>query len=240
MSDDTPTERFPAREPESSVPGGTEPLPASQGSTEPLGVPQPAPTEILYAPSSAAPVASSAAASPSPQPPRQSRTLLYTLVGVGAVLLIAVVIVVILLLNRGGADEPLVAPGASDTPIQSASPSAEPSEEPSAEPIPEQEPAPPVVVGPVFDSFSAPTAAGCAEGDTSKPLTFSWSSGNASAAYVGVATTNAKAEPFEGGLPVVYTYTNLSYQCSEASQVYTVTLEDADGNLAHQTVTISK
>jgi hypothetical protein len=171
-------------------------------------------------------------------PERQSRALLYTLIAIGAALLIAVIIVVIMLLNRGG-DEPVALPSSSPSPSMSASPSPTPtpSESPSEEPSPEPEPEP---VGPTFASFDAPPSAGCAEGDTSKPLTFSWSSSNASTAYIGVATSNAKAEPYEGNLPVVYTYTNLSYQCGEDQQTYTVTLEDADGNLAHQTVTITK
>lgn len=241
MSDDTPTERFPT--PDAA---GTEPLPTSAGATEPLpaaaandgvtDVPAPAATEVLYTPS-AAPARSSAPTAAVPQE-RNSRAMLYTLIGVGAALLIAVVIVVIMLLSRGS-DVPTPVPTTSGSPSASPSASPSPSPLPSLTESPEPEPEPPATVGPTFDSFTAPPAAGCAEGDTAKPLTFSWSSSNAQTAYIGVATTDAKAAPYEAGLPPVDTYT-LDYQCSQASQVYTVTLEDADGNLAHQTVTITK
>ena len=245
MSDDLPTERFPQ-----PGTGGTEPIEGLDGATRRLpaadangvtDVPPAAPTEVLYTPT-VAPSASTASASTAPptfnpQNEGNSRAMLYTLIGVGAALLIAVIIVVAMLLNRGD-DDPVTLPTTSSSP--SATPSATPSPTPSDSPSPEPEPTePPAPVGPTFDSFTAPPTAGCAEGDTSKPLTFSWSSGNAQTAYIGVATTDAKAAPFESGLPPVDTYT-LDYQCSQASQVYTVTLEDADGNLAHQTVTITK
>lgn len=260
MSDDNPTERFPASEPASTEPlsptqGATEPINAQPLNAQPLNsqplnsqpaagpepIPAPAPTEVLWTPSNAAPTAPGRPTTYGAPPEPKSRAMLYTLIGVGAALLIAIIIVVVMLLNRGG-DEPVVAPSGSASPSASASPSpsATPSESPSAEPEPEPEPETPVVVGPTFDSFDAQPSAGCAEGDTSKPLSFSWSSSNAKTAYIGVATTNAKAEPYEGNLPVVYTFDTLEYQCNQATQVYTVTLEDAAGNLAHQTVTIAK
>jgi hypothetical protein len=57
-------------------------------------------------------------------------------------------------------------------------------------------------------------------------------------AWFGVHTTNAKAAPFEE-VPTTATYT-FDYQCSNATEFYTVTLEDASGNLTHKTVTITK
>lgn len=246
MSDDTPTERFTAPEPAGTEPAGTEPaaterMPVAQGPTPP--VTPPAPTEVLYTPTAAAaptvPPVNRAGQAPAGTQDSTSRRMLYTLIAVGAALLIAVVIVVVMLLNRGDG-EPVAVPSGSPSPSASPSASPSPSATPSATPSEEPEPETPVVVGPTFDSFTAPQTAGCEEGDATKPLTFSWSSSNATTAYIGVAVTNAKTGFYEGNLPPVYTYTGLEYTCNEPTQVYTVTLEDADGNLAHQTVTIAK
>ena len=232
MSDDTPTERFPAPEP-----AGTEQLPSAQGSTEPLNVPrdEPAPTEVLFSPSAPA----SPPPPPGAQPPTTSRGGLYALIAVGVALLIAVIVVVFMLLNRGDADPTPVQSG-TPSPTASPSPSATPSPTPTPTPseTPTEEPEPPAVVGPTFDSFTAQPSAGCVEGETAKPITFSWSSSNAETAYIGVATTNAKSEPYESGLDPVDTFT-LDYQCELATQVYTVTIENPDG-VTHQTVTIAK
>jgi len=227
MSDDAPTERFPA-------PGSS-----ANGPTEPLGIPEaePAATEILYTPAATAPVAPVTASSAPAQ--KQSRALLYTLLAIGAALLIAVIVVVVLLVNRSGDDTPGALPSTSSSPSASPSPSATPSETPTAEPEPEESEAP-VIIGPTFDSFTAPSSAGCAEGDATKPLKFTWSSSNAVTAYIGVAVNNAKDGFYEADLPVVTTYTGIEFTCSQDIQFYTVTLEDADGRLVHQTVTITR
>ena len=176
----------------------------------------------------------------------KSRTLLYVLIGIGALLLITVVILVAILSSRGqtGADPALSASeseSASPTPEAtetSSSPSPAPSE--SETETEEEEPPPPPPAVPGFDSFSAPSDAGCQEGDDQVQLTFSWSSDDAERAYIGVMTNNAKAAMYEGDLPPVYTYTNLYFNCGQASQYYTVTLEDGAGHLTHKTVTITK
>lgn len=175
---------------------------------------------------------------------KNSRTLLYALIGVGALLLIAIIVLIVTLLNGPAAPTETASP----TPTVS-SPSPTPTED-SASPTPtpsateaEEEPAPPPPAPapvPGFDSFSATQDAGCQAGDTQKPLTFSWSSDDAVRAYIGVQTNNAKAAPYEGNLPPVYTYTNINYNCEQASQYYTVTLEDGAGHLTHKTVTITK
>ena len=173
----------------------------------------------------------------------KSRTLLYVLIGIGVLLLVAVVVLIATLSGRGqtGAD-PTPSASVSETPSPtpsvtetSSSPSPEPSESEAAE-----EPPPPPAAVPGFDSFSAPSDAGCQEGDDQVQLTFSWSSDDAVRAYIGVKTNNAKAAMYEGDLPPVYTYMNLYYTCDQASQYYTVTLEDGAGHLTHKTVTITK
>jgi len=217
MTDDTPTERFtPADEQDYAA---TRRLPvASTGAMPPVTPPPRTPP-----PGSA------------PEHP-SSRALLYTLIGIGAALLIAILILALTLFNRDETPSPV------DT--ATASPSSTPSVTPSAtqepEPEPTEEPEPPVATGPTFDSFSAPASAGCTGEVDNADLSFSWSSSNATKAYIGVATTNAKSEPFASDLPPVYTFTEIQYQCDLASQVYTVTLEDADGYLAHNTVTVTQ
>lgn len=169
-------------------------------------------------------------------PPKKNRTLLYWLIGIGAVLLIAVIVLLVLLFTPGD-DEP--EPSASATPTPSATPSEQPS--PSAEPSQEPSPTPTQApAGPTFATFSAPTNANCQEGDDEAPLSFSWSSDDAVRAYLGVGTQNAAINPTVSDLPPTATYTDLPYDCSVASQVYTVTLEDEAGALASRTVTITQ
>lgn len=170
----------------------------------------------------------------------KSRTLLYVLIGIGALLLIAVIVLIVTLLTR--APQPDAEP--SPTPTESsASPSPTPTET-SATPTPTvtvapPPPAPAPAPVPGFDSFSHDNEAGCQPGDSQQQLTFSWSSDDAVRAYIGVQTDNAKSAPYESNLPPVYTYTNIYYNCGQASQFYTVTLEDAAGHLTHKTVTIT-
>lgn len=179
----------------------------------------------------------------------KSKRLLYVLIGIGAVLLIAVIILLVVLLTRPTgsntvAETPIPSATASETPSAVPSESATPVSTPSATetvaaPTPTPAPQPPAQV-PGFDSFHAPSHAGCQAGDTQKQLTFSWSSDDAVKAYIGVQTKNAKTAPYEADLPPVYTYTNLYYNCDQASQYYTVTLEDGAGHITNKTVTIKK
>jgi hypothetical protein len=180
-------------------------------------------------------------------------TLMWVLIGVGGALFIALVIVLILALTNpqqpnATAQSPVPSVTSSETPSALPSENATPVATPTAsQPDWTPEPTQPEpswansgVPVPTFDSFHAQPYAGCQAGDTQRQLTFSWSSENAVRAYIGVQTLNAKAAPYESGLPPVYTYTNLYYNCDQNDQYYTVTLEDADGNLTHKTVTIHK
>jgi hypothetical protein len=162
-------------------------------------------------------------------------------------LLIAIIIVLAMLFARGNDGKPVVVPisstSASSTPSASASESVEPpSEAPEENPPPDAEPsaqpAPPPAAGPTFATFTAPASANCTSDNPTSPITFSWSSANAATAWFGVHTENAKAAPYEE-VPTTTTYT-FDYQCSNDSEFYTVTLEDASGNLAHKTATITK
>lgn len=210
MSDDTPTER---------VDAPTEPLPKSEGATDVDGA---APEE------------------------RQKRGLLIALLAVAGAILIALIVLIVTLLGSNAGDDDLPEPEvtASETPTPtpeettSPEPSEEPSDEPSEEPSATAAPPPAPPQSPSFATFSGPNKADCPDTSSSVQLTWSWSSSNATSAWFGIGTQNAKAEPFES-VPTTATY-SFNYQCSEASQIYTVTLEDSSGRLTHKTVTVTR
>lgn len=169
-----------------------------------------------------------------PSEPSGTRRMTWLWVAIG-VLALAVVVLLVLLFIR-----PAATPAAdtTPTPTPNAAPSATPSSPPPVEPTPEAttEPAPPSA--PVFTSFSAePAVADCSGGAASVPLVFSWSSDGATEAWIGVGTTDAQAAPYEAVPTSATGYANLSYQCSEESQVYTVTISGPTG-VAHSSVTI--
>lgn len=267
MSDDTPTEKFDPKKDGATPPPETPTTPLHPGAagsdgaaadgTAPDGAApdgtadEYAPTRKLPAydvpsasrqdpahwpPVSDTPVVPPPTAPTTPKPttePKKKHTLMWWLIGIGAALLIALIVSLIVLF--GGADEPAVAP----TPTESsASPEPEPTPTEEPEPTPTETVAPPTT-GPTFATFTAPTNAGCEEGEDEAPLTFSWSSSDAIKAYLGVGTQNAAINPTFSDLPPTATFEELSYQCNVASQVYTVTLEDADGRLTSRTVTIT-
>lgn len=175
---------------------------------------------------------------------RQKRGLLIALIAVaGAILIALIVLIVVLVGGRGDVTaaptpEPSTSETATPEPTESETlePSDEPSEEPAASPSATTAPPPPPPQSPSFATFSGPDRATCPDTSSSVAITWSWSSANAVAAWFGIGTTNAKAEPFES-VPTTATYT-FNYQCSEASQRYTVTLEDSAGRLTHKTVDV--
>jgi hypothetical protein len=237
MSDDTPTERFPANDPADGAP--TRRLPEPQAPATPRA----AAGEPAWTPVPGGGHATERL-TPAPQPTgatrapvletEKSKAPLYWLIGIGAALLIAIVILLIVLLGGDDDEQPVTEPTTSETPIESPTPS----ETPIAEP--EETVAPPAPASPTFATFSAPSSAECQDGEEQIPLTFTWSSTDAVRAFIGVQTTNAKDSPFASDLPPTHTFTNITYNCQQDSQVYTVTLEDAAGALAHETVTVTR
>lgn len=215
MSDDTPTERF-----ESPTPTApTAPLPAADAA------------------------ASTTAVSPDEKP---KRGMLIALLSIAGAILIALIIIIVMLLNNGSDSNEQPAPEftASESPSPTPTPddteSPEPSETPSASPsaTAAPPPPPPPPQSPSFATFSGTNKATCPDTSSSVEITWSWSSANAVNAWFGIGTNNAKLQPYEQ-VPTTATYT-FFYQCSEASQIYTVTLEDSSGRLTHKTVTISR
>ena len=175
-------------------------------------------------PPPSAPYPSRRAATP---PPRGNHAVMWVLGSIAAVLVIVIVVLLVILFQP------------KETPVALPTDVPTPSETP-VEPEPSQTAEEPEVVGPTFDSFEAPTSSGCEEGDTEKQLSFSWASSNAVRAYIGVATDNARDAPYDGDLPPEFTYTDIYYLCDQESQFYTVTLEDSMGELAHETVTVTR
>ncbi len=214
MSDDTPTERFDAP---------TEPLPRAEGAE-----------------------ADSSAPAEAEADERQKRGMLIALLAVGGAILIALIVLIVVLLGNAQSDDAgpvpefttTESPTPTPTETETPEPSVEPSDEPSVGPSATSAPPPPPPQSPSFATFNGPHKATCPDTSSSVEITWSWSSGNAVNAWFGIGTNNAKAEPFES-VPTTATYT-FNYQCSEASQIYTVTLEDSSGRLTHKTVTVSR
>lgn len=238
MSNDQPTERFDAQ----SGDAPTKRFEAQSGDTpterfEPAG----GGTAGGGTAGGTTPPGSGESPTPFSEPEGKSRTLLIILTIVGGLLLIALVIALTLMAIRGSGDSVPVATSPTPSVSESESPSPEPSESETEEPAPEAEPTtapPPPAASPSFATFSAPESAMCTSANPTSQLTFSWSSADAVRAWIGVRTTNAKAEPFEE-VPTTATYT-IDYQCSNDSEVYTVTLEDSAGTLTHKSVTVTK
>lgn len=200
------------------------------------------PTERFEPPTTPLPAANATATS---EPPAegQKRGMLIALIAIAAAILLALVVLIVVLVgNAGGSPDAQPSPeaSASESPepdeSESPEPSDEPSDEPSEEPSATTAPPPPPPQSPSFATFSGPNRATCPDTSSSVAITWSWSSTNAVNAWFGIGTSNAKAEPFES-VPTTATYT-FNYQCSEASQIYTVTLEDSAGRLTHKTVEI--
>ena len=70
------------------------------------------------------------------------------------------------------------------------------------------------------------------------PVTVSWESQNAVAAWFGVDTPNAKAAPLQQVDPTgSFTW---DFSCANAETTFTVTIEDASGALAHHSLVIER
>jgi hypothetical protein len=166
--------------------------------------------------------------------PSGTRRMTWLWVAIG-VLALAVVVLLVLLFLR-----PAATPAADTTPTPTVAPTEAPSSPPPAEPTPEPTTEPPPPPAPAFTSFSAePAVADCSGGAASVPLVFSWSSDGATEAWIGVGTTDAQSAPYESVPTSATGYSNLAFQCSEESQIYTVTISGPTG-VAHSSVTIAR
>ncbi len=177
--------------------------------------------------------------------PNRSRTLIIVLSIIGGLLLVAVAVVLTLLITgKLGTSQPAPLPSTSASGTPSASPSQEPSASPSPSPSksPNTSPSaspPPAQASPTFVTFSPAnnTSVGCTS-DSAVTVTFTWTSAGASEAAIGVGTTNAFAQPYQAGLPPSGTF-DLDYQCTVASQIYTVSIKGSGGQ-TNRTITLTK
>ncbi len=198
------------------------------------------PTERFQPPTAPLPAANSGTASAT-EPPEEGRKrgMLIALIAIAAAILLALIVLIVVLVGNTGSPEASPTPTAtlsespSPTPEETESP--EPSDEPSASPS-ATTPPPPPPQSPSFATFSGPDRASCPDTSSAVAITWTWSSTNAVRAWFGIGTTDARAEPFES-VQTTVTYT-FNYQCSEPSQIYTVTLEDSAGRVTHATVEI--
>ncbi len=137
---------------------------------------------------------------------RKSRTLMFVLIGVGAVLLIAIIVLLIILF---GGDKG--APSADPTPSGSstATTTTSPSPTPSASPTPSETaaPQPPAQTGPKINSFASdPTTVACPAPDAPSGggatyISFTWSTQNVDKVEFGVIDGDGNYQVYFANLP---------------------------------------
>ena len=151
-------------------------------------------------------------------------------------MLLLLISVIAALLTRSNGETPEVSASASESPSVTPSPTPSPSVTPSPSPTPTETTEAPS--GPQFVLYSVPQEALCPDESTTLDITVTWESTGADRAWVGIATTNAKDEPFSE-VPTSGSVA-LPFPCSNESQVYTVTLEGDDGALVSESETVTR
>ncbi len=225
--DDAPTEKFTA----SGAPAGdetpTERFAGPSGRSETQRLPPP------QGPQGPRPVLAERTAT-------TSRGPMIAFIVIAAVLLLALALLLYNLATRDPetVPAPAASPEASEVPTPTPTPS-EPQSEPVPDPTQSEEPVDDQ--GAAFTTFSpeSGTPVSCPDDTSSIPLTFEWTSTGAEAAWIGVGTNDAKAEPF-AAVDTSGVFTDISYQCANPSEIYTVTLDDGAGTLTHATVTLER
>ncbi len=203
---------------------------------------QPAPSDIpVYAtPVAPAPRTTAPRTTPPVEKTKRSNAATTALIVIGSLLFIA--LVVLALVYFSGQNSTPVGASPSPTPSESATPSPTPSEEPTPteteEPEPEPEPQPAPAS---FVSFSPAdgTEISCPDDTSDVPLTFSWTSTDAERAWIAAGETDARANP-DAGVDPSGTYRDLVFDCSRETEIYTVSLENAQGDLTNQSVTLRR
>lgn len=185
----------------------------------------------------------------SPPTRHRRRTWVMWGVGLGGLLAaLAIGIAVLTLQPQNDAVEALPTSGTTTatskpTPVASSTPAS--SEEPApseSDTPPLQAPSDPTVRDHdvvAFTSFQ-PTGAAvlCADESQVHPITFTWQSQNAVAAWFGIDTNNAQAAPLqEVALSGSITW---DFFCSNSSTTFTITIADANGALAHRSVVVER
>lgn len=182
---------------------------------------------------------------------KKSRTLLYVLIGIGALLLVAIIVLIATLLNGQAAPAVSASPSPSlsspsPTPTETAaSPSPTPSQVEEEEPEPQPVPEP---TGARFKSFSAPSSeAGCSPGGPGFPetrplLKVTWSTAGADEAWFVMGTSDAADSGFMQ-IPLNGNQSDFQYpiefNCSNPSTTYTITLVAPDGDHVSKSWTVT-
>lgn len=248
MSDNTPTGRFDddgGDEPTRRLPQQPDDAPTERFSPTGNDASSPprndAPTERFVPSASAEPSHPVVAASPRTAPARTSNAPRIALIIVGSLLAAAIAVLLLVLATRGEAPAPAPAASENATPAPSETEETEPEPEPEPAPAPAPEPEsePDPAQGARFTSFAPEdsTAVSCPDESASVPLEFAWTSEGAQAAWIGVGTDDAKANPFAEVEPSG-SFSELAFDCAVESEFYTVTLDDGAGTISHATVTL--
>ncbi len=150
-----------------------------------------------------------------------------------AVLIAGGAVAAMIMLSRGGL-APAPGPGSGSTsPSQDSTESAEPTN--GTESASPSDGATALAVLSLTPADQSPS--GCPDTVGTVDVVFQWSTTGAENIYFGIQTDNAKASPYASGLGAVDSIT-VPYPCGFGSEVYTLTLEGADGTLLHRSVTL--
>ena len=180
----------------------------------------------------------------------KSRTLMYVLIGIGALLLVAIIALIVTLLSSNAT--PAAAPSPTLTVSSAPSPT---SSEPSATPTPTQteapvvDPAPaPAPTGARFKTFNAPSSeSGCSAGGPGFPatrplVTVSWSTAGADEAWFVMGTSDAADSGFMQ-IPLNGNQSDFQneqqFNCGSPSTTYTITLVAPDGSHVNKSWTVT-
>lgn len=170
------------------------------------------------------------------EPPTGPNRTLIILAIVGGVLVIGIVVALIVLFTSGAAK-----PSASGSarPSQSSSPSSSPSASPSPSSTPSTSPTPttaPPTPAATIGSFSAsPSSPPCTATTGTVTVSFSWSTSNAAKVSLSI---DGVADPYNDQLSAAGTLSNVPYDCSKASQGYTLTAANAKGVQTSKPITL--
>jgi hypothetical protein len=269
MSDDTPTEAYNPNEgnaPTRRMPQQNADTPTERmGATPPRdGVPAAAPGSD--APTEYIPVAGGATSTTPPppsfpepgshtgdEPPKRPRGLIITLIAIGVALIIALIVLIVMLTSNDDpapVSTPTTSASATSTPTPTSTPTSNsptptPTEEPeptaTATPTPSATAtAPPAAAAPVFTSFTPAndSPVPCNDAESKQPVDFSWTSTGATEAWFAAGTDDAMANPDTAVSPSGDI--SATFDCSQESEIFTVTLDNGEGDQTSTTITLNR
>ncbi len=184
------------------------------------------------------------ATAPRPASPHRGRR---AALAAGAALVVGGIALTVWALTTTGASAPQ-APSSSDVAVSPApttvTPSTSvPSTSSSAPSAPSAASTPPPAGSdvPVIGAFAVvPTVAACPDDRASTvPLTFTWSSEGADRAWIGIGTTDASVQPAAEVDPNTSGFSGLTFACSDADEVFTLTVRGAGGTVS-ETIAITR